>query len=149
MNKTLSIFGIIVSIVFGLIIVPGMVHAETEVDPGTQQDIVSITEHAEAGIMDALPDSVKNFFTDTFHSIENFRLQQVASATIKRDEFAQQYQDAQGTDEGAGISLTAKYYGYKFYVSFVSSPIMFYLLGSFVVVYIIGTLINRARRRGE
>lgn len=149
MNKTFSITGSIVFLILGVSLMPIFAHAQQEVDPGTTADIISITENAEAGIMNVLPQGVKDFLSQTFHSIETFRLGQVEHATVKRDEFQEQYQTAQQTEAGPSITLTAQYYGYKWYAGFVASPILFYLLGSFVIVYIIGTLFNRARRRGE
>lgn len=159
-----------------LLVMPQFVLAQEEVDPGTNADLLSITTNAEQSVMNFLPQSVKDFFARTFSGVEKFRVQQVAISAAKRDELQLQIQTAQNnrdaaTDEnrdavlegestslynGAGerldsnvpIGLTVKYYAYKFYNMLVSSPILFYLLGSFIAVYIIITLFNRARKRG-
>jgi len=177
MKKIIALYSVYSVLFFGAALLPVAAHAQQEDDQGTQQDVLSITAQAEEGVMNALPQSVKDFFMKAFHGVEEFRLRQVATATVKRDELQAQLEIAQNdrneaTDEnrdevlegestslfsgagerftkGAPLGLFVKYYAYKFYTMFVSSPVIFYLLGSFIIIYIIGTLFNRARRGRE
>ncbi len=164
-----------VALLVGCGLVPGFVIAAEE-STATQEDLLSITERAEATLSGNIPQGVKDFFNRNFAAVERFRLKQFAIATAKRDELAATIQlsnesSASATDEnrddvleGESTSLydnmgerlpsdaptqtMIKYYAYKYYAMFVGSPIVFYLVGSFIIVYLIGMLFNRARRRG-
>ncbi len=138
-------------------------------------DIVALTAVAEQHVTGMIPDTVQSFIGSLFTTVETFRLEQVAYATTRRDMLAEQVliaQDAQtqavednrdavldgeatSLYAGAGqrlrqdVGIQAKitYYAYSFYTRFVSSPILFYVVGSLLVLYVLSFIVRRFRSR--
>lgn len=157
---------------------PSIVFAEDAVLP-TGESVEAVAQKAEDTVSEAIPEEAKTFFNTLFARIETFRLQQVVYATAKRDALsevvaAQQAQKEEAVEEnrddvldgdvlslysdagerlkmGASFGVQLQYYGYKYYAMFVTSPIMFYVVGSFLLLYILSTIFRRfgARRVSE
>lgn len=166
---------IIVSLVGLSLCIPAVSFAQTDISVDAVTDVVTMTTQAEQRIASLIPENVKTVFNTSFASVEALRLQQVTYATAQRDRLEEQVMiavdesiqavednrdavlegEATSLYSGAGERLQSdvsmqtriSYYAYKIYTSFVSSPILFYVVGLFLVIYIVAFIVRKFRSR--
>lgn len=175
MKRMLYVLGTL--LVCSGILFPYTIFAQSSEDNNQGVDITTTIQNAEQAIIKIIPPGVAAWFSKLFLEIETFRLNQVSIATTKRDALHDQVmvadeasskaveenRDAVLAGESSSLfsgmgdrlkndvsfGLKAQYYAYRFYTAFVSSPLWFYVAGSFLIVYLLSTIFRGFRSRGN